>query len=910
MYRTVKKQTAALAVAAIITVLLLTLVWPLRVFREDIPVQGTGVLTQISEPVTDVLDAGEYFVAQYSHLQTAEVYIEDAAPDTLLRAVVFSQNEDGSMRMRAQEDVPVPGEDFKGYLTIPLDLALEPGTTHVLILTAPQGSFRVGFEDAGQILQSDAEDSWIPVTGFHHDTTVENSALSMKMIYRIPARKKLSAVAAGLILLGGLAAAGLILLIFRHRKKADEKADDDTTVLKVLQTVFTPLILVTAGVLLFEILVRKRFDPRIPDLIFYSAGTLLLAAAGLYALWCAPEASQNAARSDGAAGSGTDAPETGFLHRLRHLLISLSFAAALSAGCTYTNAVYELQHTIPRRKMLIYLLLMLLLTYSRKEFSGKDDNHEVKKGLKILRLTGLAACAVFLGIWGYHCIADPRTLQLYETLPGGPGEEDLTAARLIWPAAGLLCLLISQLLCGLIRRIKERSGKEPSAGGQGIRPVLWTMLPFALFLVLMLIFHGQWTWTFLVAGLSVLYAVRYALWEERSKWLTFLARGIVLQFLYMMTVSLLHRYFMSFLYTRYPMDFFTVTVTAVYLSIVSAASAVLLLEKRRQLRALPFRERFRGSFGEWILYGVVNSYLILTMSRTGFLTTGAVTILLIAAELVGASKHSRKGARRMLMAVPAMLAAVILAFPAVFTAQRIVPPLVGQPTLYAEEWLPDHVLRNRHLDSGYYINIERFINVFGNRVLNFEEDWLKYDWRLEVDPIRVSPALAEPAPESRRYYASAGGQILPGRTQVLYDAQDQEAQEMEGEAQDYSNGRMTIYRLYLKEMNLTGHRQMGLTAPDGEEIPHAHNVFLQTAYDFGLIAGGAFVVFLFLTGIQAGLYYKRKHSFERYTLLPLAILVTFVTAGMVEWVFQVCHPATIVLLPAVTPLLFKENYGN
>ena len=156
MYRTVKKQTAALAVAAIITVLLLTLVWPLRVFREDIPVQGTGVLTQISEPVTDVLDAGEYFVAQYSHLQTAEVYIEDAAPDTLLRAVVFSQNEDGSMRMRAQEDVPVPGEDFKGYLTIPLDLALEPGTTHVLILTAPQGSFRVGFEDAGQILQSDA----------------------------------------------------------------------------------------------------------------------------------------------------------------------------------------------------------------------------------------------------------------------------------------------------------------------------------------------------------------------------------------------------------------------------------------------------------------------------------------------------------------------------------------------------------------------------------------------------------------------------------------------------------------------------------------------------------------------------------------------------------------------------------
>ena len=184
------------------------------------------------------------------------------------------------------------------------------------------------------------------------------------------------------------------------------------------------------------------------------------------------------------------------------------------------------------------------------------------------------------------------------------------------------------------------------------------------------------------------------------------------------------------------------------------------------------------------------------------------------------------------------------------------------------------------------------------------------------DPVRVSPAKAQPAPEGRTYYASAGahrlpgGHILPGR--ILYDAQDQaqEAQEMEGQAQDYSNGRLTIYRLYLSQLNLTGHEQMGLTAPDGEEIPHAHNVFLQVSHDFGMIAGLAFVVFLFLTGIRAGLYYKRKHSFERYTLLPLAILVTFVTAGMVEWVFQVCHPATIVLLPAITPLLFKENYGN
>lgn len=914
MYTTVRKQTAALFVAAITGILLLMLIYPLRVFREDIPVRGTGEITQISEPVTDAMDTGEYFTAQYSHLQTAEVYIAQAEADTILRAVVFSQNEDGSMRMRAQEDVPVPALSGE-YLPIPLDLSLEPGSTQVLILTALQGSFRVGFEDASAIGRMDPAVNWLPVTGFYHDTTVENSALSMKLTYRIPARKKLSAALAGAFVLGTLLAMGLILLFFRRR----EKAGEHTTVLQVLRAVFTPVIIVTAAVLLYEILVRKRFDPRVPDLIFYSAGTVLLAAGGLYALWRAPGAGQNAARAESTPDAESQTPAG---HSLRHLLISLSFAAAFSAGCTYTNAVYELQHTIPRRKMLIYLLLMLLFTFSWKELTGKGE----KKGLRILRLSGAAGCLAFLGVYGYHCVTDPRTLQLYETLPGGPGAEDLLAARLIWPAAALLTLLISLLLCGLIPVLsawfsRSQSSAEAGAGANAsarctVRPLWWTLLPFGLFLALMLIFHGQWTWTFLVAGLSVLYAVRYALWEERRLWLTDLSRGIVLQFLYMMAVSLLHRYFMSFLYTRYPMDFFTVTVTAVYLSIVSAASTVLLLEKRRLLRGLTLRERFRGAFGEWVLFGVVNSYLILTMSRTGFLTTGATAVLLLFTEFISAHRRSRKEAGKVLLAVPVMLLAVTLAFPAVFTAQRIVPPLVGQPRLYADEWLPDHVLRNRHLDSGYYINIERFINVFGNRVLNFEEDWLKYDWRLEVDPVRVSPAKAQPAPEGRTYYASAGahrlpgGHILPGR--ILYDAQDQaqEAQEMEGQAQDYSNGRLTIYRLYLSQLNLTGHEQMGLTAPDGEEIPHAHNVFLQVSHDFGMIAGLAFVVFLFLTGIRAGLYYKRKHSFERYTLLPLAILVTFVTAGMVEWVFQVCHPATIVLLPAITPLLFKENYGN
>ena len=55
--------------------------------------------------------------------------------------------------------------------------------------------------------------------------------------------------------------------------------------------------------------------------------------------------------------------------------------------------------------------------------------------------------------------------------------------------------------------------------------------------------------------------------------------------------------------------------------------------------------------------------------------------------------------------------------------------------------------------------------------------------------------------------------------------------------------RRTIYFYYMTHLNLTGHHKAdaGFYMEDGNYYGHAHNMFLQIAYDYGIIAGILFL---------------------------------------------------------------------
>ena len=41
--------------------------------------------------------------------------------------------------------------------------------------------------------------------------------------------------------------------------------------------------------------------------------------------------------------------------------------------------------------------------------------------------------------------------------------------------------------------------------------------------------------------------------------------------------------------------------------------------------------------------------------------------------------------------------------------------------------------------------------------------------------------------------------------------------------------------------------------------------------------------------------------------LPAAAVAAFAMAGLVEWIFHLCHPASFVLMLVIAPLLFEAQ---
>ena len=58
---------------------------------------------------------------------------------------------------------------------------------------------------------------------------------------------------------------------------------------------------------------------------------------------------------------------------------------------------------------------------------------------------------------------------------------------------------------------------------------------------------------------------------------------------------------------------------------------------------------------------------------------------------------------------------------------------------------------------------------------------------------------------------------------------------------------------------------MGATLPDGEVAVHAHNIYLQVAYDHGIGVGILFVIFGAVSFVCAVVFYiKKKETLIRF----------------------------------------------
>lgn len=205
-------------------------------------------------------------------------------------------------------------------------------------------------------------------------------------------------------------------------------------------------------------------------------------------------------------------------------------------------------------------------------------------------------------------------------------------------------------------------------------------------------------------------------------------------------------------------------------------------------------------------------------------------------------------------------------------------------------------MREHNFTSTQYISVGRFAEVFLDKVFSIPEG--TFDFYGEDEKYRTLYMHNEAAGE--QLVASL---VLPS---AFYSEPDAVPYEETESSDDYSNGRMTIFRSYLEQLNADGHDTMGAVLPDGEIAVHAHNIYLQMAYDHGIGVGILFVIFGAVSLVYAVSFYVKKKDTITGAALPMVVIFSFAIAGMVEWIFHLSSPSGFVLMLVLAPLLYKE----
>ncbi len=875
MLRTViQKKNAVYAGLLIVLAVALATIWPMRLYREDHTFASGLDPVQVSDAVTEDEDAGEYFTAQYDHLQILKFYVNSVQTGSKAQFQLFRVLDNGAMELTAEEEVTLPDE-VPAYAAVSVDADLVPGDTYVYTVRGLEGSrFTVGFESQAEALASGKAPLY--QTGFYHDSGIDGAALKTSLQYRIAETKGPSMVR-GLGYTAVFAAA--FLLVFLFFRKFPER-NTVTSVLRAMQTGLTPAAILVFGLAFVAVWPLRLFDGRIPDILIYEAGVLLGAGWCLYGLWHSREEIPDLVNESLARKN------------IWHYGIIVCIALIMSKSADYMNATNDYIHDTAMAWIVVLICLITLL------MGDIASNCNAKTA-------AVTVVSVLLAV-------------IYSVHSRIPAAEDAEAA---WKnsvttsraaACAAAAVAVTSLICMLADRIRRK--QKPLTG---VRKGLLAVV--VVFTVWILIFRNTRLWTPLLAGIWLLFYLRYRFWTGKDRFLQDLCEGILLDFAFKVAYTMLHRYYLAYMYSRFSMHFHTPTVTAYYLVIVCAAAVTLFVRKLRESAGLDLRGRMARTWKEAFFLGLACSYMAMSLTRSGI---GILALLLLIAAFylgnLGPGKKSpgfrlKTGAKTLL----SFLLVLVLTFPVAFTGQRLISTVYAHPQRFTElEPYDDWVLRNVTWNCTAFMNVEIFIRDFGDRILGGEIGSKIYygnEWNVPQG-YRTADLRQTAAPVQDVMLASADKSGLPASGKMLGQpaapmllATQAELEAGSIDTGDLSNGRMGLYLAYLKRLNWTGHDEMGVPLESGEIAVHAHNIFLQTAYDSGIPAGVLLLAVVLGVWGTALSYAKKQGKKDGYALLPFLLATGFGLTGMVEWIFHFSNPYTIVMLFAMAPLLLPDK---
>lgn len=859
MKKIVYKSKAIQAVILIVAACLLVSLWPLRIWHETITesiLPQTGAMTSVVNDDCTILQS---FVAQYDHMSTISLYLGDETEGRSFLVRLLNEEQ----AVIAEEEIQIEPDKLPGYYKVMIDVDMEVGKMYHLIV---QGNGSDVFLGCEFIPMAD-----LPYAGamYYNSSSVDGMNLVADYNYSVPMRKGKVFLFGGLLAALAAALTGLTSVYYRKKER-----DGLITVEKAFKSVMNPVAAVFTIICLAAVLMGACGNYLL-DNTFFAVSVLLFSMILFYGI------------NHNRDGQRPAAALEYIRSHLPDLFQSVCIAGAVGGCCEYMAGLYDIHHMMAARKEMLWFALAIIAMFGWKEI------------FNLYNLIYMAAA----GMAGWFYYQNQVSLLMQQNIKEAEISWNIQVIRNTTLIGILLGLIVIRTVAGLVKR--------KLAG-----PRFWYAGLILVFFAAIIIFRNSRWWTVAMAVGFGLFYLAYGMWEHRERLLVNVCRGIILQFMLATGYALLHRPYLTFRTARYPHIFHTVTITAAYLTMVECAAIVILLEK------LAVSRKLKDFWKEAVLFGVVSSYLLFTMSRTAFFAAGVTLLFAVAVMAAGKRRKKLQGIGR---SFGIMALAVVVCMPVTFTMQRTLPALVSEPYAYEIESFVDDAMRGRKLNSVEFMRVGRFIEVFAEKIFSLPEGTFDIygeiaEYARTHSEESASGLTSLPQEEVLIPGIADYGQLVASADYVPDEGWEDESyenglcedeiQEEDSRQEDYTNGRLDIFRSYIEQLNMTGHEEMGAVLMDGSIATHAHNIYLQAAYDHGIPVGVLFVLAGIGTFIASCLYYRKEKGRITYAALPAVVTVAVAVAGMVEWIFHLCNPCGFVLMLVITPLLFQCQEGE